>query len=60
MLMTNTEVASTQLGKVNKMRKSKKIEHERQLSKSVSPRPTQERRHWFVDEWKGHTFRITA
>lgn len=60
MLMTNTEVASTQLGKVNKMRKSKKIEHERQLSKSVSHRPTQECRHWFVDEWKGHTFRITA
>lgn len=60
MLMTNTEVASTQLGKVNKMRKLKKTEHERQLSKSVSHRPTQECRRWFVNEWKGHIFRITA
>lgn len=52
MLMTNTEVASTQLRKANKVRKLKKIEHERQLSKSVRHRPTQKCRHWCIHEWK--------
>lgn len=33
LLMTNTEVASTQLGKVNKLEELRKTEHERQPSK---------------------------